>query len=80
MTTHKMYERNGYFTWVTGVQLDSGKWGAYAYFERIADHSDKEFVPCMRITISGEWDSRQEAETAAKIDALQMADADNTGF
>ncbi|VVE78131.1 hypothetical protein [Pandoraea sputorum] len=81
MTTHTMHQENGYFFWVTGVQLKTGKWDAYVYFERVADHDgQKEFVPCMRTTLKGGWASRQEAETVAKVEAFKMAADGNTGL
>lgn len=80
MAAYKIYERNGYYLWVTGIPLDNGKWGAYAWFERRTDHNGQEFVPAVRAAISGERDSRHEAETVGKIAAFDLADRGVSGL
>jgi len=73
-------ERNGYFVVCDAVQLQNGKWGATAMFERKWDHDHNALVPGMRHNIKAQFDSKNDAIQAALAVAHQRADADDTGL
>ncbi|BDC42722.1 hypothetical protein PTKU15_60190 [Paraburkholderia terrae] len=71
------FEENGYFAWAFAAPLENGKWEAFMFFERKADHA-KEFTPSIKHRIVAEFDSRDEAMSEAGSWAIERMQRDET--
>lgn len=77
MADNVFFEENGYFAWAFAAPLENGKWEAFMFFERKADHA-KEFAPSIKHRIVAEFDSRDEAMSEAGSWAIERMQRDET--
>jgi hypothetical protein len=73
MSSHVFFDENGYFAWAHAAELPNGKWEAFVFFERKADHQRVD-VMTMRHRLMQEFDTRELAMSAAgtfALDAMQ---------
>jgi hypothetical protein len=77
VSTHTFFEENGYFAWAVASELQNGKWEAFVFFERKADHQNQ-YVPTMRHRLIVEFDTRDHAMSEAGAWALERMQKDET--
>ncbi|MFM0058567.1 hypothetical protein PQR64_23375 [Paraburkholderia phytofirmans] len=77
MADNVFFEENGYFAWAFAAPLQNGKWEAFVFFERKADHA-KEVTPSIKHRILAEFETREEAMSEAGKWALDRMQRDET--